>query len=98
MNICLNGLPSLGPRNPQFRPLALDAVVAAIQDPNPIAAGIARLIDGCAINFRAHVRRLGRISGQEPSSGSSPANFRIDNTTGVTASPPVCFQRGETAG
>jgi hypothetical protein len=57
----------------------------------PIVAGIPRLIAGCAVNFRAHVPRLGRIAGQQPSSRSSPANFLTDNTTGVMASLPVCF-------
>jgi hypothetical protein len=49
---------------PEFRLLAEDAVVAALQDPdpaNPIAVEVARLIDGYTRNFDASVRRLGRI-------------------------------------
>ena len=52
-----------GPK-PEFRSLAEDAVVAALQDPdpaNPIAVEVARLIDRYTSNFHAHVRRLGRI-------------------------------------
>jgi len=49
---------------PEFHPLAEDAVVAALQDPdpaNPIAIEVARLIDGYTRNFHAHVQQLGRI-------------------------------------
>lgn len=49
---------------PQFRSLAVDAVEAALEDPdpaNPIAVEVARLIDGYTSNFQAHVRRLGRF-------------------------------------
>jgi hypothetical protein len=49
---------------PEFRLLAEDAVVAALEDPdpaNPIAVEVARLIDGYANNFQAHVQRLGHI-------------------------------------
>lgn len=50
--------------NPEFRELAEDAVVAALQDPdpaNPIAIEVARLIDGYTNGFKQHVERLGRI-------------------------------------
>jgi hypothetical protein len=49
---------------PEFRSLHEDAVVAALQDPdpaNPIAVEVARLIDGYTRNVQAHVQRLGRI-------------------------------------
>jgi hypothetical protein len=49
---------------PEFHSLAEDAVVAALQDPdpaNPIAVEVARLIGGYTNNFQAQVQRLGRI-------------------------------------
>jgi len=49
---------------PEFRLLAEDAVVAALEDPdpqNPIAIEVARLIDGYTRNFQAHVQQLGRV-------------------------------------
>jgi hypothetical protein len=49
---------------PEYRSLPEDAVVAALQDPdpaNPIAIEVARLIDGYTRNFQAHAQRLGRI-------------------------------------
>ncbi len=49
---------------PEFHPLAEDAVVAALQDPdpaNPIAIEVARLIEGYTTNFHEQVQRLGRI-------------------------------------
>jgi hypothetical protein len=49
---------------PEYRSLTEDAVIAALQDPdpaNPIAVEVARLIDGYTSNFHAHVRRLGHI-------------------------------------
>ena len=49
---------------PDFRSLSEDAVVAALQDPdpaNPIAVEVARLIDGYTTNFHGHVQRLGHI-------------------------------------
>ncbi len=50
--------------NPELCSLTEDAVIAALQDPNPenpIAVEVARLIDGYTRNFAAHVRRLKRI-------------------------------------
>jgi len=49
---------------PEFRLLAENAVIAALQDPdpaNPIAVEVARLIDGYTRNFQAHVERRGAI-------------------------------------
>lgn len=49
---------------PQFRALPEDAVVAALQDPdpaNPIAIEVARLIAAYTSNFERHVEKLGRI-------------------------------------
>jgi hypothetical protein len=49
---------------PEFRPLVEDAVMAALDDPdpaNPIAIEVARLIDGYTSNFKQHVDRLGHI-------------------------------------
>jgi hypothetical protein len=51
-------------RKPEFRALAEDAVVAALQDPDPanrLAIEVARLLDGYTRNFQAHVQGLGRI-------------------------------------
>jgi hypothetical protein len=48
----------------EFRDLTEDAVVAALQDPdpaNPIAIEVARLIAAYTRNFKQHVERLGRI-------------------------------------
>ena len=49
---------------PQFRSIAEDAVLAAIDDPdpaNPIAIEIARLVTAYTHNFRHHVERLGYV-------------------------------------
>jgi hypothetical protein len=49
---------------PEYRTLAEDAVVAALQDPdpaNPIAVEVARLIAAYTNNFKRQVERLGRI-------------------------------------
>lgn len=49
---------------PQFLALTEDAVLAALDDPdpaNPIAVEIARLITAYANNFKNHVERLGYI-------------------------------------
>ena len=49
---------------PQFLSLTEDAVLAALDDPdpaNPIAVEIARLITAYAANFENHVKRLGYI-------------------------------------
>jgi len=49
---------------PEFRPLAEDTVVAALQDPdpaNPVAVEVARLISAYTDNFKRHVERLGHI-------------------------------------
>jgi len=48
----------------EFRSLAEDAVVSALQDPdpaNPIAVEVARLIAAYSNNFKRHVERLGRV-------------------------------------
>jgi hypothetical protein len=48
----------------QYLDLAEDAVVAALQDPdpaNPIAIEVARLIAAYTNNFKQHVERIGRI-------------------------------------
>ncbi len=48
----------------EFRALPEDAVLAALQDPdpaNPIAIEVARLINGYTSNFQHHVDKLGRI-------------------------------------
>ena len=49
---------------PEFRATPEEAVIAALQDPdpaNPIAIEVARLLDAYTRNFQAHVQRLGRI-------------------------------------
>ena len=48
----------------EYRDLAEDAVVAALQDPdptNPIALEVARLIAAYTRNFERHVEKMGRI-------------------------------------
>jgi hypothetical protein len=48
----------------EFRSLPEDAVVAALQDPdpaNPVAVEVARLIAAYTNNFKRHVERLGRV-------------------------------------
>jgi len=50
---------------PEFRSVTKDALLAALDDPdpaNPIAAGIARLVTAYTINFREHVKRIGCVS------------------------------------
>jgi len=49
---------------PEFRTLGEDAVVVALQDPNPanpIAVEVSRLIAAYTNNFKRHVERLGRV-------------------------------------
>lgn len=49
---------------PEFRSLTEDAVLTALRDPdpaNPIAAEVARLLNGYTKNFDWHVRRMGGI-------------------------------------
>jgi hypothetical protein len=49
---------------PQFHSLAVDAIVAALQGPdpaNPIAIEVAPLIAAYTNNFRHHVERIGRV-------------------------------------
>jgi len=47
---------------PEFQPLSEEAVLAALEDPdpaNPIAVEVARLVTGYTANFQSHVERLG---------------------------------------
>ena len=49
---------------PEFSALTVDEVTAALEDvdpTNPIAVEIARLVDGYATNFAAHVEKLGSV-------------------------------------
>ena len=49
---------------PEFSALTVDEVTAALEDvdpENPIAVEIARLVDGYATNFAAHVEKLGSV-------------------------------------
>lgn len=49
---------------PEFCSLTEEAVVAALQDPdptNPVAVEVARLIERYTGNFQAHAEKLGRI-------------------------------------
>ena len=50
-NLANNWLPLLGLPKPEFRSLAQDASWRHFEDPNPVAAKVARLIDGYAKQF-----------------------------------------------
>jgi hypothetical protein len=52
-------MPTIITPAPQFTGLSAAVIMAALNDPdpgNPIAVAVARLIEGCTENFRAHVR------------------------------------------
>ncbi len=74
---------------PEFSALTVDEVTAALEDlnpTNPIAVEIARLVDGYATNFAAHVEKLGsvpanilRSTGDCPIESDRNADHNTDN-------------------
>lgn len=73
---------------PQFTSLSEAEVMAAMQDPdpgNPIAAEVARLIEGYSENFRAHVERLGYMPASflrvKPASAIEAVAMRLTTET-----------------